>query len=128
MPPIIISAVGSMKNASSVQKTRSHGHTIRWPPPMQPPCTAAIVGFATDWMSRISSAGGSTDAPSGAGCGSRRFAPTQKCRPVACMTTTCESSCFARCHASWNSTWNAPSYMFTGERSSVRTVMSPSRS
>jgi hypothetical protein len=48
MPPMPMSAVGSMKNASSVQNTRSHGHTIRCPPPMQPPWTAAIVGLVTD--------------------------------------------------------------------------------
>ena len=114
MPPMPMVAVGSMKKASSVQNTRSHGHTIRWPPPMQPPCTAAIVGFMRPWMSRISSHAVRMTASGGAGCGFLRFAPTQKCLPSAFITTTRESSTFARCHAPWNSAWNAPSYAFTG--------------
>ena len=54
---------------------------------MHPPCTAAMVGFMTELMSRISSSGASTLAPGGAGRGSFKFAPTQKWRPVARMTT-----------------------------------------
>ncbi len=126
MPPIPMAAVGSMKNASSVQKTRSQGQTIRCPPPMHPPCTAAIVGFMTDAMRRISSGADSRTVPGAARSGSFRLAPTQKCFPFARITTTRDSSVLARCHACWNSAWNASSYALTGTRSSVITPTSPS--
>ena len=108
-------AVGSMKKASSVQKTRSHGHTIRWPPPMHPPCTAAMVGFMTELDQPDLVPRREDGAPGGAGCGSLRLAPTQKCLPFALHHDARESSVFARCQAPWNSTWNASSYAFTGD-------------
>ena len=87
MPPT--AASGSRKNASSLQKMRSHGNTKRWPPPMQPPCTAAMVGFMRLRTKSSSSHSVMRSASDGASrCEPSSSAPAQKCLPVARSTST----------------------------------------